>query len=172
MNDLLILATLLDGPQHGYAIKKRTGLIFGRPSMHNNLVYPLLKRFVGNGWVSLREAPGERGQRRQVYSLTPRGRRTLVERLSHYSQAEAGAAAEFHLRAALLGILDRGSRKRVLEARKTLLEQRDEAFARLQRNMDLGRFPAEVVRFLRGQICAEIGWIGRLGRLSARSDHT
>jgi len=56
MNDLVLLAALLPGPQHGYALKKQVGMISGKPEMHNNLVYPLLHRFVQNGWVSKREA--------------------------------------------------------------------------------------------------------------------
>ena len=44
MNDLLLLAMLLEGPQHGYALKKKVPLITGHGEMHNNLVYPLLKR--------------------------------------------------------------------------------------------------------------------------------
>jgi DNA-binding PadR family transcriptional regulator len=45
----MILALLLEAPQHGYALKKRAGLISGSADMHNNLVYPLLRRFVGKG---------------------------------------------------------------------------------------------------------------------------
>jgi DNA-binding PadR family transcriptional regulator len=43
MTDLILLATLLDGPKHGYELKKRAGLIFGQGmTIHNNLVYPLM----------------------------------------------------------------------------------------------------------------------------------
>ena len=66
MNDLLLLSLLLAGPQHGYALKKRAGLISGQPAMHNNLVYPLLRRFVENKWVKQKVAAGERGQTRQT----------------------------------------------------------------------------------------------------------
>jgi hypothetical protein len=45
MNDLLLLATLLEGPKHGYALKKQAGLILGEAELQNNLVYPLLRRF-------------------------------------------------------------------------------------------------------------------------------
>ena len=45
MIDLIILASLLDGPKHGYALKKQAGMIFNHSQLHNNLVYPLLRRF-------------------------------------------------------------------------------------------------------------------------------
>lgn len=61
MNDLLILGTLLDSPKHGYAVKKLAGLMTGRASMHNNLVYPLLKTFVEKGWLTQRESAGSAG---------------------------------------------------------------------------------------------------------------
>jgi DNA-binding PadR family transcriptional regulator len=51
MNDLVLLAALLRQPAYGYALKKIAGLIFGNGAMHNNVVYPLLKKFTQNGWV-------------------------------------------------------------------------------------------------------------------------
>src|ERR1700733_14031403 len=88
MNDLLLLATLLAGPRHGYALKKQVGLITGRRAMHNNLVYPLLRRFVENSWVSKRRAAGQRGQTREVYALTGKGQRELRRRLSAFPENE------------------------------------------------------------------------------------
>ena len=78
MSDLILLAALLDGPQHGWALKKLAGLLSGSGDMHNNLVYPLLKKFVGEGWVRRRSEPGQRGRIRSVYSLTSRGIRNSI----------------------------------------------------------------------------------------------
>ena len=52
MTDLILLATLFGGPRHGYALKKQAGMLFTDNPVHNNLVYPLLRRFVDNGWVA------------------------------------------------------------------------------------------------------------------------
>jgi DNA-binding PadR family transcriptional regulator len=54
------------------------GLISGKGEMHNNLVYPLLRRFVESGWVSKRKGPGERGQTRDIYALT-NGQATIAQ---------------------------------------------------------------------------------------------
>jgi DNA-binding PadR family transcriptional regulator len=72
MNDLFLLANLLDDPKHGYALKKQVGLISGQEEMHNNLVYPLLRRFVESGWVRKRQGAGERGQTRESTPSPPR----------------------------------------------------------------------------------------------------
>src|SRR5579884_2138594 len=105
MTDIIILAILLDGPQHGYALKKRAGLVLGQRELHNNTVYPLLNRFIERGWVSQKEREGERGQTRLVYSITPAGRRELIERLSQFDEKQAFSENEFHLRVAMFQLL-------------------------------------------------------------------
>src|SRR5262249_3161399 len=101
MNDLLLLAALLAGPQHGYALKKQVGLFAGKRELHNNLVYPLLGRFVRHGWVSKRQAAGQRGQTRELYALTAKGKSELLRRLATCTEKEAGNEHEFHLRVGL-----------------------------------------------------------------------
>src|SRR6266705_869876 len=98
MSDLILLANLLDGPKHGYALKKQVGLVSGKSEMHNNLVYPLLRRFVESGWVSKRKGAGQRGQTREIYALTNKGRQELLRRLRHFTSKEAASEHSFHLR--------------------------------------------------------------------------
>ncbi len=104
MNDLFLLAALLPGPRHGYALKQQVGLLTGKGTLHNNLVYPLLRRFVENGWVNRRQAEGERGQTREVYALTAKGKRELLGRLGTYGEEEAASEAGFRLRVGLVRI--------------------------------------------------------------------
>ena len=105
MTDLLLLASLLDGPQHGYALKKRLGTITGHGPLHNNVVYPLLKRFVAATWVSRRKAQGQRGQTRELYSLTPKGKQVLLSRLRDFSEKDAVSGDAFRLRIGLFAVL-------------------------------------------------------------------
>jgi DNA-binding PadR family transcriptional regulator len=158
MNDLLLLATLLAGPQHGYALKKRIGQLTGHGEMHNNLVYPLLKRFVGAGWVSRRTVPGERGQTRERYALTREGRQELLRRLGEFTEKDAASEDAFHLRVGLFAILDAKSRARILAGREKWLKQRDQVLQNLVAAMDLGAWGGEVVRFRRRQVAAERNW--------------
>jgi DNA-binding PadR family transcriptional regulator len=167
MNDLLMLALLLDGPKHGYAIKKQAGLMAGRASMHNNLVYPLLRRFVAEHWVAQRETAGDRGQRRQVYSITPRGRQALVEQLSEFTDSDARSGEAFRLRVGLFEILGPAARQAILRNRRAFLETQDEGLARIEKGVNVGRYGAEAVGHMRRQIAAEIEWIEHLATLDS-----
>src|SRR5580700_6154112 len=114
MNDLLLLAALLAGPQHGYALKKTVGLLTSRRDLHNNLVYPLLRRFVENGWVSKRQSAGQRGQTREIYALTSKGKQELLRRLADFPPNQVASENAFRFRVGLFGILDLETRNRIL----------------------------------------------------------
>jgi transcriptional regulator len=77
--DMIVLAALLDGPAHGYAviqeIRRRTGGSFDLPE---GTIYPALHRLEQSGLLSSRWTVGE-GRRRRVYSLTRSGRRALAD---------------------------------------------------------------------------------------------
>jgi len=167
MNDLLLLSLLLAGPQHGYALKKRAGLISGQPSMHNNLVYPLLRRFVENKLVKQKATAGERGQTRLMYSLTPLGRRVLVERLAKFDDSDARSAEAFHLRVGLLELLAPQTRHEIFDKREAHLKETTAKFARLETEIQLGRYPKEVVRYLRERAETELEWIARVRRIDS-----
>ena len=164
MNDLLLLANLLGGPKHGYALKKQVGLISGRSEMHNNLVYPLLRRFEERGWVNRRKGPGKRGQTRGIYALTNKGRQELLRRLSQFTSKEANAEHGFRLRVGLFNFLDAGTSGRILVQRDEWLDARERHLARLSDALEVGAWGGEVVRFMRDQIRVERKWISRLKR--------
>jgi DNA-binding PadR family transcriptional regulator len=164
MNDLMLLAILAGGPKHGYALKKQAGMALGQPDMHNNLVYPLLRRFVAHKWVTQRKTAGERGQTRQVYSLTAPGRAALVDRLRQFD--DASSAEAFRLRVGLFEILDPFAREQILTAREKYLQGREQRFVALETGMDLGRYGGEVTRFMGEQIRTEQAWIARLRRMN------
>lgn len=163
-----MLANLADGPKHGYALKKQAGMVFNHSELHNNLVYPLLRRFTSQGWVSKKSAPGERGQTRQQYALTAAGRRALLERLSTFGEKEAQSNEELLVRVGLFELLEPAARRCILHAREQVLARREEHFARLQQ-MKLGLYGSEVVDFLRQRVKGELTWLRRLGRLTANN---
>jgi DNA-binding PadR family transcriptional regulator len=161
-----MLAQLLDGPQHGYALKKRAGLIYGQQEMHNNVVYPLLRRFVGQGWVSQRKRSGERGQTRLIYALTSAGRKALRERVSEFGEDQARSGSAFQLRVGLFSLLDGRTRSKILDARQAFLEKEAQKFQAMKEQIALEKFSGEVVRSIREGIQRELKWIERLGRIS------
>jgi|SRR5882672_4878477 len=168
MNDLLLLANLLSGPRHGYALKKQVGLISGQSEMHNNLVYPLLRRFEERGWVNRRKGPGKRGQIREIYALTNKGRQELLRRLSNFTSKDVSAENGFRLRVGLFNFLDAEASGRILAQRDEWLAAREQRLARLSEALDLGVWGGEVVSFMRDQIGAERKWISRLKRRLTR----
>jgi DNA-binding PadR family transcriptional regulator len=168
MSDLLVLAALLAGPQHGYGLKKHVGLITGKPAMHNNLVYPLLHRFVKNAWVSKRRSAGKRGQTRDIYALTAKGRQELVRRLGDYPEIEIASENGFRFRVGLFGILGAETREHILVSRDQFLALREQRLARISATVDAGPWGSEVVRFFREQIRAERTWIASLARKAKR----
>jgi DNA-binding PadR family transcriptional regulator len=169
MNDLIILATLLEGPKHGYQLKREAGFILGQNALHNNLIYPLLRRFTAEGWVSKKAVPGERGQTRLQYAITPVGRRELVTRLSEFGEPEASSFGAFITRVGMFEVLEEPSRARILEQRESYLRAREKKLASLRQNIDVGAYGGEVIRYLMEQIQSELAWIRRLRRLAAKS---
>ena len=92
------LATLIDGPLHGYAIVRRAGeLSDGTVRLSTGTLYALLERAINEGLVLAGEPYLERGRQRRDYTLTEAGRGALqaeAERLAH-----AGKTVERLLRA-------------------------------------------------------------------------
>jgi transcriptional regulator len=77
--DLLILRTLLFGPQHGHGIT----LSIQRQSEHELLVdhgslYPALQRLEEKGWISAEWGISDNNRRARFYSLTKSGRKQLT----------------------------------------------------------------------------------------------
>lgn len=170
MNDLLLLALLLGGPKYGYQLKREAGWMMGHEPLHNNIVYPMLRRFLQEGWVTKKAVPGERGQTRQQYALTRAGRRTLMERLSQFPEADASSEDAFRLRLGLLPFLKPEVQESIFKVRASYLEQRDKRLEDLQNRMDLGKFGGEIVRYMKRQIEMENEWIRQLRRMAkARS---
>jgi DNA-binding PadR family transcriptional regulator len=172
MNDLIMLAALLDGPKHGWALKKLAGFLSGSGEMHNNLVYPLLKRFVTQGWARRRSERGQRGQTRAVYSLTLSGKQELMRRLGQFGEKEVASSAEFRVRVGLFAFLDHDSCARILDRRDQWLTSREKHFASIRDGltaMEATEWGREVVTFLLQEVRSERRWIRTLEKKTRSS---
>ena len=165
MTDLMILAMLLPGPKHGYQLKREAGIILGHDVLHNNLVYPLLRRFMNNKWVSRKAAPGQRGQTRHQYSLTALGRKELLARLSSFTEQDARSADAFRLRVGLFWLLQPEIRERIMEAREKALRARMAHMTNVRDNFSLDRYAGEVTTHMQAEAESELDWIAHLRRL-------
>ncbi len=88
--DLLLLAVLAEGANHGYAVieqlRVRSGEVFDLPE---GTVYPALNRLEQSGHLRS-EWTVAQGRRRRIYELTPKGRRALrvaQKQWAEFSQA-------------------------------------------------------------------------------------
>ena len=74
--EILILRRLRSGPAHGYELRKRveetTGFV-----LHNNSLYPALRRFEEAGAVTKAAEPQDGRPARLVYTLTAVGQELL-----------------------------------------------------------------------------------------------
>jgi PadR family transcriptional regulator, regulatory protein PadR len=73
-----VLASLIDGPLHGYAIIKRTGeLSAGRVRLATGTLYTALDRLTAEGHVTQVGEEVVNGRTRRSYALTPTGTAAL-----------------------------------------------------------------------------------------------
>ncbi len=165
MTDLIILATLLPGPKHGYQLKHEAGIILGQEALHNNLVYPLLRRFMNNKWVVRKAVPGERGQTRQQYALTALGRQELVSRLSSFTEQDARSSEAFRFRVTTFQLLAQDTRERILSAREAHLQALIEKLKAMQKTFSLDPYSEAVIAFSRAEAKSELNWIARVRKL-------
>jgi PadR family transcriptional regulator, regulatory protein PadR len=101
--DLLILRTLVAGPQHGYAIarhlRQATDAFL---QVEEGSLYPALHRLANRGWVEAHWGPSEANRRAKFYRLTAKGKKQLraetdawlkmsqaIDRVLNYRPAEA-----------------------------------------------------------------------------------
>jgi DNA-binding PadR family transcriptional regulator len=133
--ELAVLGLLHENPMHGYELRKQLNVVlgWGRVLSYGSL-YPALKKMLRTGWVTdhvvtpeagvaLGKATGVSRRQRIVYELTPAG----VERFAKL-MSDAGPSSweddNFDVRFAFFGRTDREIRLRILEGRRTRLEER------------------------------------------------
>jgi DNA-binding PadR family transcriptional regulator len=116
--DILILATLRSGPQHGYDIKKRIErFLGGSVPLNNKVLYPTLKRFEEMGALQRTVERQEGKPDRHVYHLTECGTEILQDLLREFTPELAGNDAEFYTRVAFFHLLEPEARLEILSMR-------------------------------------------------------
>jgi PadR family transcriptional regulator PadR len=83
--DLMILRTLLTGPQHGHAIAKHIQRTTeDLLQVETGSLYPALYRLEANGWVAASWEKSNKGKRARYYRLTATGRKQLATEQSKW----------------------------------------------------------------------------------------
>ena len=131
--ELAVLGLLHESPLHGYELRKRLNATLGAlRAFSDGSLYPCLKQLLAGGLVSAADdtdetARGTGKRSRIVYQLTADGKEHFAALLD-----ESGPSAwdddGFGVHFAFFGRTDRETRLRILEGRRSRLEERVEGF--------------------------------------------
>ena len=162
--DILILRFLLLSPVHGYELRKRVKQTAG-VMLHNNSLYPALRRFEEAGAVTRTAEPSESGRPpRLVYTITPVGRDLLHDMIVDFPPDQAQDEVEFLARLGQFSLLTAAEQTIVLDAREEALRRQ---LAHMKEMHELGRMSEEawsevVTSELIRRYETELGWIAQL----------
>ncbi|HET7530294.1 MAG TPA: PadR family transcriptional regulator [Mycobacteriales bacterium] len=165
MLELAVLGLLHESPLHGYELRKRVNALLGplRAISYGSL-YPCLKEMLAAGLLATDETAVDLGRRsRIVYKLTAEGKERLQEQL-----AEGGPSAwedeSFGVRFAFFAQTDADVRLKILEGRRSRLEERREkvtgALGRTREKLD--RYTLELQQHGLESVEREVRWLNEL----------
>ena len=165
--EVAVLGLLHDAPMHGYELRKQVNALLGWSRILSyGTLYPCLKALGKAGYIVADEAaePEGRGRRaRIVYKLTAEGK-------EHFSQAleDSGPSTwddeTFGVRFAFFARTDAASRVRILEGRRSRLEERlDNVRKAGQRKRDrVDAYTLELQRHGLESVEREVTWLTEL----------
>lgn len=175
--ELAVLGLLHDAPMHGYQLRKQLNALlgWGRAFSYGTL-YPCLKDLVRRGYIAENTDPDEGGGRagrraKIVYKLTPDGKEHFASLLT-----QAGPASwedeQFGVHFAFFGRTDAVVRMRILEGRRSRLQERLESFrSSVQRTRErLDSYTLELQAHGLDSVEREVRWLDEL--IAAERDAT
>ena len=91
--DLLVLQTLLWGPEHGYGITQRLRTASGDAlKIETGSLYPALHRLARRGAISAEWRTSENRQRVRIYRLTAAGRKQLQSEVETWDRLSSAVS--------------------------------------------------------------------------------
>jgi DNA-binding PadR family transcriptional regulator len=164
--ELAVLGLLHEGPMHGYELRKRLNLMLGWTRLLSyGSLYPALKKMLrGNLIEEMAPTPTPLSRRPKiVYQVTEKGTAEF-ERLMSEVGPTAWEDDNFDIRFAFFGRTDMEIRLRVLEGRRTRLQERLE---RVQNQLSMtekeaDRYAAELQRHGVESVEREVRWLSDL----------
>jgi DNA-binding PadR family transcriptional regulator len=168
--ELAVLGLLQESPLHGYELRKQLNALLGsfRAFSYGSL-YPCLKQLLREGYIAedpgdLPSTPAGTGKRsRIVYQLTAEGKEHLADLLSE-SGPSSWDDEGFGVHFAFFGRTDAATRLRILEGRRSRLEERMDGFrtslARTRERLD--SYTLELQRHGLESVEREVRWLSEL----------
>jgi DNA-binding PadR family transcriptional regulator len=160
--ELAVLGLLQETPLHGYELRKRLNLLLGWTRLLSyGSLYPALKRMLRAGWITEVTASNAVSRRQRiVYQITPAGIEFFASEIT-----EAGPAAwedeTFNMRFAFFSRTDAGVRLRILEGRRSRLQERLDRARTLYGGGD-DRYVSELRRHSIESVEREVRWLSDL----------
>ncbi len=165
--ELAVLGLLHDSPMHGYELRKQlTALLGWGRSLSYGSLYPALKDLVARGMIAASDADSSVGRSRRakiVYELTADGKEHFAELIS-----QAGPTAwedePFGVHFAFFARTDAETRMRILEGRRSRLEERLATFrTSLQKTRErLDAYTLELQKHGLESVEREVRWLDEL----------
>jgi len=164
--ELAVLGLLHESPLHGYELRKRLNTVLGSfRALSYGSLYPALRDMQAKGWICEDGDGPERAGRRAkvIYKLTADGKEHFQELL-----CEAGPASwedeNFGVHFAFFAQTDAETRMRILEGRRSRLEERVHGFrTALTRTRErLDGYTAELQRHGLESVEREVRWLDEL----------
>jgi len=91
--DLLILRTLIFGPQHGQGIARAIQQTSDEELLvEHGALYPALQRLEERGWISAKWGISSNNRKARFYSLTAAGRRQLARETTKWKRLSGAIA--------------------------------------------------------------------------------
>ncbi len=159
--DVLILSHLAGRPSHGYELRQRVASVTGF-ALHNNSLYPALRRFEEAGAVTKTAQTQEGRPPRHVYEITATGRELLHDMLAELPVEQAGDDTEFLSRLGQFEYLSPEERCAVLDARHAALSAQLEHLTGLVEVSREHPWGAVVLAELINRTTGERNWLERL----------
>jgi DNA-binding PadR family transcriptional regulator len=170
--EFAILGLLRESPMHGYELRKRLNTSLGvfRAFSYGTL-YPCLKTLVAQGWlieetaadIDPQAAPLAGRRAKIVYRLTAAGKEHFEELLAN-SGPDAWEDEHFAARFAFFGQTSKDVRMRVLEGRRSRLEERlakmRSSLVRTRERLD--DYTLELQRHGMESVEREVRWLNEL----------
>ena len=159
--ELAILGLLHDSPLHGYELRKRLNLLLGWTRLLSyGSLYPALKRMLRAGLVTeVAAAPvGVSRRQRIVYQVTDAGLEHFAGQITDVGPS-AWEDEDFNMRFAFFSRTDRDVRLRILEGRRSRLQERLDRARGNRGPAGTDRYVTELHRHAVESVEREVRWL-------------
>lgn len=167
--ELLILRHLSSRPAHGYELRKRVEAVTGF-TLHNNSLYPALRRFEEAGAVLKSSHPQQGRPPKLVYELTDVGQELFHDMLAELPADQAGDDTEFLTRLGQFDFLAPAERLAVLDARDAALAERLGRLAALRERAAEQTWSGLVTAEIISRTEQERSWLRRLRERAGQAE--